>query len=201
MGNVNELKDFTRGQLDSALMKIGHDVDMGTAEAIEAFLRGELVITRPIRVWKTWKTIKLGTGLKTADDFCKALWADRNIIGSGARDILSENTFKVSETEQKVELIDVSVRELGFKEITCYEDICKRASELGLDLCPAEVGPQLRLQWRDQPNGTCVAVAMNTINDRVFFVKRHDDGEKDLYSANSIWRPFDHLVFLRRKTA
>lgn len=44
MGQVNELKDFSRGQLDAALMKIGQDVGMGTAEGIEAWLRGDLVI-------------------------------------------------------------------------------------------------------------------------------------------------------------
>jgi len=44
MGQVNDLKDFTRGQLDAALMKIGQDVGMGTKEGIEAFLRGELAV-------------------------------------------------------------------------------------------------------------------------------------------------------------
>lgn len=44
MGNVNELKDFTREQLDATLMKIGDGVGMGTAEGLKAFLRGELEI-------------------------------------------------------------------------------------------------------------------------------------------------------------
>jgi hypothetical protein len=46
MGKINELKDFTRGQLDAALMKIGQDVGMDTAEGIRAFLSGELRISR-----------------------------------------------------------------------------------------------------------------------------------------------------------
>lgn len=52
MGQVNELKDFTRGQLDSALMKIGQDAGMGTAEGIRAFLSGELIISRPSCLWR-----------------------------------------------------------------------------------------------------------------------------------------------------
>ncbi len=44
MGQVNKLKDFSRGQLDAALMKIGQDAGMGTAKGIEAWLRGDLVI-------------------------------------------------------------------------------------------------------------------------------------------------------------
>jgi hypothetical protein len=52
MGQVNELKDFSRGQLDSALMKIGHDVGLGTAEGIQSFLRGELIVSEPERKWR-----------------------------------------------------------------------------------------------------------------------------------------------------
>lgn len=48
MGQVKELKDFTRGQLDAALMKIGQDVGMGTAEGIQAFLRNELVVQQAV---------------------------------------------------------------------------------------------------------------------------------------------------------
>lgn len=51
MGQVNELKDFTRGQLDSVLMKIGHDASMGTAEGIRAYLRGELIVVRHEPKW------------------------------------------------------------------------------------------------------------------------------------------------------
>ncbi len=52
MGNVNELKGFTRGQLDAALMKIGQDVGMGTVEGIKSFLRGDLVTTKPGFTWR-----------------------------------------------------------------------------------------------------------------------------------------------------
>lgn len=52
MGQINELKDFTRGQLDAALMKIGQDAGMGTADGISAFLAGKLVISTPIRDWR-----------------------------------------------------------------------------------------------------------------------------------------------------
>lgn len=51
MGQVNELKDFTRGQIDAALMKIGQDAGMDTAKGIYAFLRGDLVASPPSRQW------------------------------------------------------------------------------------------------------------------------------------------------------
>ena len=199
---MNKYGHRTMNWFEAIVNKIGGE------EAADAFLRGELVVSRPTRVWKTWMTIKLGTGLKTADDFCKALTADGYFIGNWSEDILGKPAFKVSKTEQEVELIEVSVRELGFKENTCYEDIRKRASEFGLDLCPAEVGPQLRLQYKDQSKGIEVVVAMNAITSsdgdpRTFSVSRNNVGDQYLdaiYSYDDIiWSIDDLFVFMRRK--
>ena len=181
---------------------------LGGMEGVERFLRDELVVKMPERVWKTWMTIKLGT-LKNVEEIRKALKVGGNNIGDWANDILGKPAFTVSGTEQDVELVNVSVEELGFKQGACYADICKRAFELGLDLCPAEVGPQLRLQYKDQPKGTYVVVAMNAITDSdgyldVFYVKRHDDGEQYLRAgrghADDVWVAFNRFVFLRRKS-
>ncbi len=174
---------------------------LGGMEGVDRFLRDELVVKVPERIWKTWKTIKLGT-FKNVDEIRKALKAGKHSIGDWANNILGKPAFKVSETEQDVELVNVSVEELGFKNGASYADICKRALELGLDLCPAEVGPQLRLQYKDQPKGTYVVVAMEAITDsdgdlRVFDVRRRDDGEQYLSAFNGY---ADYrFVFLRRK--
>lgn len=179
MGQINELKDFTRGQLDAALMKIGQDAGMGTGDGIRAFLSGELVVSRPVKVWKTWRTIKLGTGLKTADDFRKAITEAGMKIGYWGNDILGKPAFTVSPEEVEVDLIKVSVAELGFKDGTMYKNICVRARELGLEHCPNEVGPQLRLQYKDQPKNERLRIAMEAIVDsdacsRMFSVEPTD---------------------------
>jgi hypothetical protein len=181
---------------------------LGGMEGVERFLRDELVVKMPERVWKTWKTVKIGT-FKNVDEIRQALKAGGHFIGDWANDILGKPAFKVSETEQDVELVNVSVEELGFKQGACYADICKRALELGLDLCLAEVGPQLRLQWKDQSKGTYVVVAMEAItvsvgNLGVFGVGRYDDGEQyldaNLGDAGYVWRAYYRFVFLRRKS-
>ena len=51
MEQVNRLKDFTRGQIDAALMKIGDDVNMSTEEGLRAYLRGDLVVHKPNQSW------------------------------------------------------------------------------------------------------------------------------------------------------
>ncbi len=190
------------------LTKLNNDKTGEFLTQFKKFLRGEMVEETQEHVWKTWKTIKLGT-FKNVKEIRQALKAGGNNIGDWANDILGKPAFVVSVNEQDVELINVSVGELGFKQGACYADICKCAFKFGLDLCPAEVGPQLRLQYKDQPKGTYVAVAMNVITGSgggllVFCVRCRGDGEQclgaDYGSAGIVWNADHRFVFLRRKS-
>ncbi|MEK7630610.1 MAG: hypothetical protein AAB417_01075 [Patescibacteria group bacterium] len=154
--------------------------------------------------FQTWKTIKLGTGLKTADDFRRVL-RDSCRIGDGASDILGKPAFTVCDTEMELDLVRPSVAELGFKDGATFKDICERGLEYGLKLCPAEVGPQLRLQYRDQPLGEWLIIAMKAIRYSagdlsVFSVERYDNG---LWlsgydgSPDYFWFSLDRFVFVR----
>lgn len=156
---------------------------------------------------KVWKTIKLGTGPKTGNDFKKAIKDAGMRISDYANDILGKSAFKVSETEHEVDLVNMSVAELGFKDGARYDRICAKAQELGLELCPAEVGPQLRLQYEGQPMNEWVIVAMEAITGsngrlRVFRVVRSDDGTW-LYGhygdPDYVWNADSRFVFVRRK--
>lgn len=168
---------------------------------------GELLVSATAKVWKTWKTIQLGTGIKTADDFRKAVKKTGMKIDDWANDILGKPTFTAYESLTEVELVVCSVAELGFKDGATRKDIYVRAQELGLDLCPPEVGPQLRLQYTDQPKGEWLVIAMEPITD--------SDGSLDLFGVGHggdarwlsaynggpdvFWDGYDRFVFLRRK--
>ncbi|MEI6420233.1 MAG: hypothetical protein WCO30_01240 [bacterium] len=195
----------TRGAISDLMEKLSGEHDVEWLTALKKFLRRENPWEK--REWRAWKTIKLGT-FKNVDEIRKALKAGRHSISDWAKNILGKPAFKVSETEQDVELVNISVEELGFKEGARYADICKRALEFGLNQCPAEVGPQLRLQFKDQPKGTYVVVAMEAIADSngdlsVFYLKRYDDGECCLLAnyghADYVWDAHYRFVFLRRK--
>ena len=194
--------DWTLGQVEAVFNKLGGD------DGVRRFLSGELVVKPVARNWSTWKTIRLGTnGLKTADDFRKFLKDNGFSIGDYANDILGKPTFTAAAEEIELDLVVASVAELGFKNGATREQIYARAKELGLDLCPAEVGPQLRLQYKDQPNGEWLIVAMEPIADsggslRLFGVLRSDSG---LWLGgfcgwpDCVWYSGSRFVFSRRK--
>lgn len=114
---------------------------------------------------QVWKTIKLGTGLKTADDFRGALKAGGYQINDSANEMLGKPAFTVAAKETEIELVKVLAKELGFKKGASRQEIYQRAQELGLKLCPNEVGPQLRLQYKNQPLNEWLLVAMEPIPD------------------------------------
>ena len=63
-----------------------------------------------------------------------------------------------------------------------WKEICDRALELGFELCPNEIGPQLRLQYADQPKGEWLLIGMEpiTVSDGhllVFLVAHDGDGQ------------------------
>ncbi|MCX6717958.1 MAG: hypothetical protein NTU76_04800 [Candidatus Taylorbacteria bacterium] len=114
----------------------------------------------------------------------------------------------MSKNEESVDLIEVSNRDLGFKDGACYLETCKRAYGHGLKFCPNEVGPQWCLQFKDQPNGTFVVVGMRAVevsDDRVsvFVVRCDSDGEKfldaDEGGNDSFYDASVRFLFLRPK--
>src|SRR5438477_1649365 len=100
-----------------------------------------------------WRTITVGT---FANSFAllNALDAAGCSIGGSAEEILARPAFTVGTTKINVELFAVSSAELGFQTDTArLADIYARAQQLGFGLAAAEVAPQLRLQFFDQPMG------------------------------------------------
>jgi hypothetical protein len=110
-----------------------------------------------------WKTITVGT---FANSFAlrNALDAAGCGIGDSAEEILARPAFTLSVTKTDVELIAVSVAELGFQTDTApLADIYARAQQLGFGLAAAEVAPQLRLQYFDQPISEFLIIGMEPI--------------------------------------
>ncbi len=113
---------------------------------------------------RIWKSIMLGIN-KGVDAYREALAAERVRIGDSADEILGRPAFFYARTPKQVELIVLSVAELGFEaDAVSHAEVYRRAKQMGLELCPAEVGPQLRLAYRNQPLGEALDVAMEPVS-------------------------------------
>jgi hypothetical protein len=164
-------------------------------------------ITASAPTFTVWKTIKIGTGIPNGKGFCSELEQRDFRIGDWTRDMLNQKAFTVAPEEAEVDLVVMSVADLGFKDSTRYDQICARAIERGLELCPAEVGPQLRLQYLDQPRGEWLIVAMEAIRVsdgglRAFSVEHDEDGRwlGSFYGdPGYCWFPVYRFVFRSRK--
>lgn len=166
--------------------------------------RGELrVSTAAPREFAVWKTVKLGT-CETLDEYRKALKKAGYRIGDWGNDILGRINCVQLETE--ADLVVLSVKELGY-DGAYYKDICDRGVEMGLELCPAEVGPALRLSYKDQPRDEWLRIAMEAITvtggDRLIFAVGCDRGGLWLRGDGHpvvFWRADGRFVFVRRKS-
>lgn len=110
-----------------------------------------------------WRTITLGahTGVEAYRD---ALDAAGIKVGVSADEILGRPAFAYATMTREVELAIISVAELGLDaEVSSQSEVYARAQRIGLELCPAEVGPRLRLDYRDQPLGEALDVAMEPV--------------------------------------
>jgi hypothetical protein len=152
-----------------------------------------------------FREIELGTGFIDGPAFQKAIEAQgMKVYKPYAQDMLENPEFNVLGEHKNAELVEVSVASLGFERQTRYDQICARALELGLEICPAEVGPQLRLQYADQPLYEYLIVAMKAISGSdgsplVFHVNRRGDGlwlNAARGGPGDEWAPEHRFVFL-----
>lgn len=156
--------------------------------------------------WPVWKTLTIG-GLKSKE-LLKRLEQNGFYVSNWAKGVMGKTAFTTLAETHNVALVRVKVRDLGFKEKPTTIELFARAKEQGLDLCPAEVGPHLRLALMDQLRGEWVWVAMEPITDsddypRVFRVERLDGGEQwlsaDYAHSDTCWNLESEVVFCLRK--
>lgn len=159
-----------------------------------------------MRDFQIWKTVSLGNH-PSPDAYRAALdqegiefrrWGESSLL-----------MMHLEETKgASIELVLLSFDDLGLKDVAEYSAICRTGQDLGLRLCPQEVGPALRLQYLDQPRGERVLVAMSAIVDHdaegcAFCVGNEPWGarylEGDSGSYNDLWSNDTLIAFSLRK--
>lgn len=134
---------------------------------------------------------ELEIGGKTAEELETELKEKNIYISSYAQDMLHSPDFATLSNPEQIDTVRLKVQDLGFPDGATTDQIYAKAAELGLELCPAEVGPYQRLKDTDQELYKYYWIAMKQIAGRdglpfVFFLLRLDDG---LELRRSIARP------------
>src|SRR5262245_52733463 len=124
-----------------------------------------------------WKTITVG-GSKSVNAVRVAIEAAPcpMVIGDEADEALGRPAFPFFKTPFELDLVVLSAFDLGFGDETSRNDpelgasidvslheIYARAVALGFELCPAEVGPELRVNYLDQPLDEFLRIAMKPV--------------------------------------
>jgi len=125
--------------------------------------------------------VNLGIGGQTKDEFKKEIKKDFQ-INSYAESMLDNPDFEkqlyenpeapreqwILKKPEQLNLVKLKVGDLGFTKNPTTDELYAKAEEFGLELCPAEVGPQLRLKYaevfnREQPMGEYLRIAMKSV--------------------------------------
>jgi hypothetical protein len=97
------------------------------------------------------RTVRIGGMVKS--ELIAELQRNGIQINEAARHLFAHSGFTTADTVETLATIECSVRDLGFTNGAIIDEIHRRGARLGLSLCPLELGPHLRLQFRDQPEG------------------------------------------------
>lgn len=155
----------------------------------------------------TWRTLTLGTH-RNIEDLSIAIQGKGFTIGHHAEEFLQRTPLAGRETE--IDLVLVSVADLGFTDASRRDAIYNRANALGLALVPAEVGPLLRLRDCSHP-WQLLMIGMEPIADSngwlaIFGVEHGSSGLFVGWWLNAFcgspaytWQPYELWVFTRRR--
>lgn len=94
-------------------------------------------------------SVRIG-GMQTPQ-LLRALRAQGVRLNEAGETLLANPRFTVLDRERVVAITLVSVADLEFEDGATYEQLVARAGERGLEECPLELGPHLRLQYLQQP--------------------------------------------------
>src|SRR3989344_2135411 len=154
---------------------------LGGEDNIVDILRGNIKVTLERVSFPVWMTVEIGGHPK--EELVPLLERDGFFVSDWAKYMMRQDAFTTLPEQQKLKLARCKVRDLGFTERPTTAQLQQRVKERGGKLCPAELGPHLRRQLKDQRNGDIFWLVMEQIADsrgdpRVFELYRDDDGER-----------------------
>ena len=147
-------------------------------------------------------------GGKSAEQLISEMEAAGINISDYVKLMLKNREFVPGKNPEESTLIRLTVADLGFKSSATTDQIYERAQILGLELCPADTGPNYRLKYQNQPLNEWIYMGMKQIADSgggpsVFRLGRGVGGlwlSVRWARPDSEWSPDYKFVFRLRKS-
>ncbi|OWR27259.1 helicase [Saccharibacillus sp. O23] len=154
----------------------------------------------------------------TKSELLEKLQADSIELNRYADLLFADDRFTTDETASRLTTVELCPADLGFPEGATMPQIQAAAFERDLRLCPLELGPHMRLQMQDQPegrsssankthqapDGSITIVSAPLTEDHEIpkgFYLRNIDGVLWLrgYVADDthVWNAYDRFIFCR----
>jgi hypothetical protein len=152
----------------------------------------------------------------TKSELIEALQRNAISMNESAERLFASEQFTTSATRSAITIVELTLRDLDFPQGATIAVSYARATALGLALCPIELGPHLRLQYLDQPEGHwgkpvrrhqapygSITIASEPLAE-------DDDFPKGFYlrciegvlwwrgyrsGSEHVWEPDDHFIF------
>ncbi len=157
-------------------------------------------------------------GARDASELLEDLTGHNVQINELGMRLLSSRSFKVSETRHPLVTVELTVDNIGYPQGATISEIYEKVPALGLSLCPIDLGPHLRLQYLDQPEGFWGKPASEhrappgSITIASEPLEEDDDFPKGFYlrrikgvlwlrgyqsGPEHVWDPDDHFIFCK----
>jgi len=178
-----------------------------SAEDRAVLQKAQAELERSKERFPIWRTLRIGMHKKPKEFDAAFKAKDIKVGGSWTMEALETMTCVSAPFD--IELVNVSAEDIDVPEGSTFEEICNKAEHLGLSVCPIEAGPELRLQYLNQPVSDLLFVATPpfeissaTLNpfQGIFFLTR-DDHEAwiNVYDVKNVQRLDGQWVFMRRR--
>ncbi|MBS4220222.1 helicase [Bacillus sp. FJAT-49711] len=165
-------------------------------------------------------TRKIEVGGLTKSQLLQKLQQSSILMNEYGERLIADEKFMTFETKYSLQTVELTVSNLGFPNGATTEQIFNKAKELGLEMCPLELGPYLRLEYLDQPEGNSVnplqqnQAPSGSVTIASEFLYKDDNFPKGFYLRRikgtlwlrgyrsdhlHVWNPDDHFIFCKQK--
>lgn len=147
-------------------------------------------------------------GGETEEQLEQKMKTENIVVSKSAQYMMKSAEFVAQKQVEPIDLMHLKVSDLQIgKDNPTVDEIYAKAKELGLELCPAEVGPRYRLNYLDQPTDEYLHIGMKQITGAdggpyVFGLNRDSEGlclDRHWLAAEDMVSPDTDFVFCLRR--